>query len=225
MGRIRVAIDGPAGAGKSTLARLLAELLGYTYIDTGAMYRALTLLVLRNNTDWENEIGIMKLFENHSIEQLGTKTLLDGKDISLNIREKSVSNAVSIVCRHKSVRARMVELQRKAAEKSGIVMDGRDIGTVVLPDAELKIFLVASTEERAQRRKKELDEMGKPMALEAVRDNILDRDKLDSSREIAPLKKADDAVLIDNTNLSIEAEMEVIKKLVREKEREHNGEK
>lgn len=221
MKRIKVAIDGPAGAGKSTAARMLAEKIGYRYIDTGAMYRALTLLVLRKNIAWEDEEGIISLFESHMVKQMGEKTLLDGEDISREIRTNKVSRAVSIVCRHSKVREKMVILQRELAEGGGIVMDGRDIGTVVLPDAQIKIFLTASADERAKRRMHDLEVIGKPLPLDEVRQNIINRDRLDSTRKIAPLKQADDAIVVDTTYLPIDDEIELLVRIVREKEMEY----
>lgn len=225
MGKIKVAIDGPAGAGKSTAARLLAEKAGYHYIDTGAMYRALTLLVLRKGIKWDDETNILTIFEEHKIRQEGAKTYIDDEDVSAEIRTNQVSRVVSIVCRHPRVREKMVELQRELALGGGIVMDGRDIGTVVLPNAELKIFLTASEQARAARREKDLLKMGKPLPFNEVLQNIKNRDRLDSTREIAPLKQAEDAVVIDNTNLPIEEEIDILLKMVREKENEHDGNK
>ncbi len=223
MGRILIAIDGPAGAGKSTAARLLAERLGYTYIDTGAMYRALTLLVIRNNIHWENEKKIIPLFEKQKITQKGEKTFIDDENVSTEIRTNRVSRAVSIVCRHPEVRKRMVELQRELAQSAGIVMDGRDIGTVVLRNAELKLFLTASEEARAKRRMKDLEALGKPLPLAEVQQNIRNRDRLDSTRKIAPLKQADDAIVVDNTDLPIDEEIEMLVRMAKDKEIEHNG--
>ena len=224
MGKIRVAIDGPAGAGKSTAAKLLAERLGYRYIDTGAMYRALALLALEHDVDWEDEDGLVALLDRHKIEQNGRITRIDGRDVSTEIRTNRVSRAVSVVCRHPKVRKRLVALQRELAKGGGVVMDGRDIGTVVMPDAELKIFLTASLEVRAKRRMKDLERMGKPLPFEEVMANIRHRDKLDSTRKVAPLRKAPDAVVIDNSDLPIEEEIDILENMVRQKEREKNGE-
>ncbi len=223
MGKIKVAIDGPAGAGKSTAAKLLAKRLGYRYIDTGAMYRALSLLALEHGVDWNDEESLAALLDKHKIEQNGETTLIDGRDVSTQIRTNEVSRAVSVVCRHRKVREKLVALQRQMAEGGGVVMDGRDIGTVVMPDAELKIFLTASLEVRAKRRMKDLERMGKPLPYEEVLANIKYRDKLDSTREIAPLRKAPDAVVIDNSDLPIEEELDILEDLVRQKEREKNG--
>ena len=218
MRKIKVAIDGPAGAGKSTAAKMLAEYVHYKYIDTGAMYRALTLLALEHNIDWNDEPALAKLFDEHNIDQNGVTTLIDGIDIGIDIRTNRVSRAVSIVCRHSQVRERMVKLQRELAQVGGIVMDGRDIGTVVLLDAELKIFLTASLEKRAERRMRDLIKMGKPIPFDEVLSNIEYRDKLDSTRKIAPLKQADDAIVIDNSELPIDEEIDIFVELVREKE-------
>jgi len=214
---IQVSIDGPAGAGKSTAARLLAKRLGFNYVNTGAMYRALTLLALQYIVDWEDEDSLVMLFERHNIDQRGTKTFIDNKDVSLEIRSNKVSRAVSIICRHRGVRERMVKLQRRIAEKGSIVMDGRDIGTVVLPNADVKIFLTASVEKRAKRRLEDLRELGKPLPYDDVLENILRRDKIDSTRKIAPLIMADDAILVDNTDIPIDEEINFLEKLVREK--------
>ncbi|RKZ34990.1 (d)CMP kinase [bacterium] len=217
MRKIKIAIDGPAGAGKSTAARLLAKRIDYVYIDTGAMYRALTLLALKHNIGWDDENNLVALFEQHKIDQYGSTTLIDGIDVSDEIRTNKVSRAVSEVCRHRDVRQKMVKLQRQMAQQGGVVMDGRDIGTVVLPDAELKIFLTASLEVRAKRRMDELRQMGKPIPFSEVLANIKQRDKMDSTRKIAPLRKADDAVVIDNSFLPIYEEIDILETMAREK--------
>ncbi|MCD6417896.1 (d)CMP kinase [bacterium] len=225
MGKILIAIDGPAGAGKSTAARLLAEKLGYRYIDTGAMYRALALIVLRNGINWEDEDKIVALFDRHRIVQEGKTTKIDDEDVSREIRTNRVSRAVSVVCRHRRVREKMVELQRKLAGTGGTVMDGRDIGTVVLKNAQLKIFLTASEQERARRRLKDLELLGKPLPFDEVLQNIKNRDRLDSTRKIAPLKQAEDAIVVDNTDIPIDEEIQMLVEMAREAERNHNGEK
>lgn len=222
MGRIKVAIDGPAGAGKSTIARLLAKSVGYRYVDTGAMYRASTLIVLRNGIDPEDELKIWTVLDNHKIIQDGERTFIDDEDVSIEIRAKEINDFVSIVCRHRSVRDRMVANQREIAKSGGVIMDGRDIGTVVLPDAELKIFLIASPHERARRRLLDMQKLGIIQSFDEVLENILSRDRLDSTREFAPLCKADDAIVIDNTDMSIGDELDLMKNLVREKEQNRN---
>lgn len=214
---IRIAIDGPAGAGKSTAARLLAERLGYKYIDSGAMYRAVTLLALRFDVGWEDEKKLAMLIDKHNICQNGLITTIDGEDVSLAIRSKQVSEAVSVVCKHPLVRKKLVEMQRNLAKDGAVVMEGRDIGTVVLPDAELKFFIVADQEERARRRLKEMVALGKDVTFTEVLENIKLRDLLDSSRAVAPLRQASDAILVDNTRMSIDFEIDIMEKIARRK--------
>ena len=214
---IRIAIDGPAGAGKSTAARLLAERLGYKYIDSGAMYRAVTLLALRFDVGWEDEKKLAMLIDKHNICQNGLITTIDGEDVSLAIRSKQVSEAVSVVCKHPLVRKKLVEMQRNLAKDGAVVMEGRDIGTVVLPDAELKFFIVADQEERARRRLKEMVTLGKNVTFTEVLENIKLRDLLDSSRAVAPLRQASDAILVDNTRMPIDFEINIMEKIARKK--------
>lgn len=218
---IRIAIDGPAAAGKSTVAKWVARLLSYVYIDTGAMYRALTLKVLENRLDPENESAVTELLKSTKIELIpngSTQTVkLDGKDVSESIRTKEISNRVSLVAQHKQVREEMVKRQRALAENGGIVMDGRDIGTNVLPHAEVKIFLSASVETRAKRRHLENQKKGLPSDLEQMKADIALRDKRDSERETAPLTKAKDALEINTTNLTIEQVVEKIMGIVHER--------
>ena len=214
---IRIAIDGPAGAGKSTAARLLAERLGYKYIDSGAMYRAVTLLALRFDVGWEDEKKLAMLIDKHNICQNGLITTIDGEDVSLAIRSKQVSEAVSVVCKHPLVRKKLVEMQRNLAKDGAVVMEGRDIGTVVLPDAELKFFIIADQEERARRRLKEMVALGKNVTFTEVLENIKLRDLLDSSRAVAPLRQASDAILVDNTRMPIDFEIDIMEKIARRK--------
>jgi CMP/dCMP kinase len=206
--KISIAIDGPAAAGKSTVAKLVAEKLSYIYIDTGAMYRALTLKALTKDVNLENAMELYTLLTQTQIqlvpEKGGQFVYLDGNDVTHKIRSQEVTNSVSIVSKHQSVREEMVSRQQRLAAGGGVVMDGRDIGTHVLPQAEVKVFLVASVEERAVRRHTENLEKGYPSDLQQLKEEIEKRDKLDSEREVAPLKKASDAVLIDTTALSIE---------------------
>ena len=206
--KISIAIDGPAAAGKSTVAKLVAEKLSYIYIDTGAMYRALTLKALTKDVNLENAMELYTLLTQTQIqlvpEKGGQFVYLDGNDVTDKIRSQEVTNSVSIVSKHQSVREEMVSRQQRLAAGGGVVMDGRDIGTHVLPQAEVKVFLVASVEERAVRRHTENLEKGYPSDLQQLKEEIEKRDKLDSEREVAPLKKASDAVLIDTTALSIE---------------------
>ena len=206
--KISIAIDGPAAAGKSTVAKLVAEKLFFIYIDTGAMYRALTLKALTKDVNLENAMELYTLLTQTQIqlvpEKGGQFVYLDGSDVTDKIRSQEVTNSVSIVSKHQSVREEMVSRQQRLAEGGGVVMDGRDIGTHVLPQAEVKVFLVASVEERAVRRHTENLEKGYSSDLQQLKEEIEKRDKLDSEREVAPLKKASDAKLIDTTALSIE---------------------
>lgn len=205
--KISIAIDGPAAAGKSTVAKIVAEKLSYIYIDTGAMYRALTFKAIQQNIDLQDETALLDTLNNTTITLLpgekGQLVLLDDKDVTTDIRTSKVTNSVSFLAKHPLVRKEMVSRQQLFAENGGVVMDGRDIGTHVLPNAEVKVFLLASVEERALRRHTENVEKGFPSALEKLKEEIALRDKLDSEREAAPLKKADDAVEIDTTSLSI----------------------
>ena len=209
-----VAVDGPAGAGKSTISKLVAAQLGLTYIDTGAMYRAVALKVLEKELPLTEE-GIIEAARDVEIDQQSvdglTKTYLDGRDVSTEIRTPEVSKIVSPVAKVGFVRQRLTELQRKMATRGGVIMDGRDIGTVVLPNADVKIFLTASVTERARRRFEELKAKGFDVNLSEIEKDIATRDKIDSEREIAPLKQADDAILIDSTGLTIE---EVTNKMI-----------
>ncbi|AAP25455.1 MULTISPECIES: (d)CMP kinase [Bacillus] len=213
--RISIAIDGPAAAGKSTVAKVVAKKLSYVYIDTGAMYRTITYAALEQKVDIENEEQLMEVVKNVKIEfQQGENTqlvFLNGQDVSEVIRTPEVTNRVSIVAKHRLVREEMVRRQQELAEKGGVVMDGRDIGTHVLPDAEVKIFMLASVEERAERRHLENMNKGFDSNLEQLKEEIAQRDKLDSEREVSPLKKADDALELDTTSLSIE---EVVQKIM-----------
>ncbi|PEB52646.1 cytidylate kinase [Bacillus pseudomycoides] len=213
--RISIAIDGPAAAGKSTVAKVVAKELSYVYIDTGAMYRTLTYAALEQNVDIENEEKLMDVLKNVHIEfQQGENTqlvFLNGQDVSEVIRTPDVTNRVSIVAKHRLVREEMVRRQQELAAKGGVVMDGRDIGTHVLPNAEVKIFMLASVEERAERRHLENMKKGFASSLEQLKKEIAQRDKLDSEREVSPLKKADDALELDTTSLSIE---EVVQKIM-----------
>ncbi|MCM3571685.1 MULTISPECIES: (d)CMP kinase [Mesobacillus] len=206
--RISIAIDGPAAAGKSTVAKIVAEKLTYIYIDTGAMYRALTYKALNKGAGLDSEAELIDILNDTSIElmpgETGQKVLLDGIEVTNEIRSADVTNQVSYVAVHELVRKEMVKRQQEFAVDGGVVMDGRDIGTHVLPNAEVKVFLLASVEERAQRRHAENIQKGFPSDLEKLKEEIAARDKIDSEREVAPLKKADDAVEIDTTSLSIQ---------------------
>lgn len=219
--RISIAIDGPAAAGKSTVAKIVAEKLTYVYIDTGAMYRALTYKALQKGARLDHEAQLIDILNNTLIElqpgEMGQKVLLDGVEVTNDIRSSEVTNQVSYVAVHELVRKEMVKRQQDFARDGGVVMDGRDIGTHVLPNAEVKVFLLASVEERAQRRHAENIQKGFPSDLEKLKEEIAARDKIDSEREVAPLKKADDAVEIDTTSLTIADVVEKIMGLALER--------
>jgi CMP/dCMP kinase len=219
--KISIAIDGPAAAGKSTVAKIIAQKLSYIYIDTGAMYRALTWKALQNQVDIESEEQLNELLVKTTIKLIKDgkqqKVYVDGNDVSNDVRMPDVTNNVSIVSKHKLVRNEMVKRQQGLAREGGVVMDGRDIGTHVLPDAEVKIFLLASVEERANRRYQENQRKGIPTDYDQLKLEISRRDKLDSEREVAPLKKAEDAVEIDTTSLSIEQVADRIMTIVHER--------
>ncbi len=219
--KISIAIDGPAAAGKSTVAKIVAEKLNFIYIDTGAMYRALTYKAIRKEVSIEDEQRLLSILQDSVIELLpannGQLIILDGIDVTNEIRTSEVTNSVSIVSKHKLVRQEMTRRQKGFADNGGVVMDGRDIGTHVLPNAEVKVFLLASVEERAIRRHKENEQKGFPSDLEQIKTDIAIRDKIDSEREVAPLKKAEDAIEIDTTALSIGQVVEVIMNLANER--------
>ncbi|MEM5018122.1 (d)CMP kinase [Metabacillus indicus] len=218
---ISIAIDGPAAAGKSTVAKILAEDYSYLYIDTGAMYRALTYMVLKKNEDLEDEAAVKEILSDAHIElvpsESGQLVFVNGENVTEQIRSHEVTNSVSIAAKHASVREEMVKRQQDMAVNGRVVMDGRDIGTHVLPNAEVKIFLRASVTERAKRRHEENLSKGFTSDLAQLELEIERRDKLDSEREVAPLKKAEDAVEIDTTSLSIQGVVDEIKKIVQER--------
>ena len=203
-----IAIDGPAGSGKSTIAKLVAKDMGLVYLDTGAMYRIVTLKALNEGilgNDGLNELEkIKKLLDNLNIDIRENGFYLDDVDVSEEIRKPVVSENVSDVAAIREVREKMVDLQRKFSESKNVILDGRDIGTVVFPNADLKIFLVADAKERAKRRYRELIEKGENVEIEEIYENILKRDKIDSTRKERPLKKGKDAVEVDTTSKSIE---------------------
>lgn len=208
MHKIIIAIDGHSSCGKSTLARSLAQRLGYTYIDSGAMYRAVTLYLLRHGISaTERERIDAVLPKLHLSFNEKNEMLLNGENVEHEIRQMKVSNYVSEVAAVPEVRRAMVKQQQEMGRQRGIVMDGRDIGTVVFPDAELKIFLTASSQTRAQRRYEELQQKGYPSTIAEVEKNLAHRDHIDSTREDSPLKQAADAIIIDNTKLSREAQL------------------
>jgi cytidylate kinase len=212
--RLIIAIDGPAGSGKSTTARLLAKRLGYTYLDTGAFYRALTLKVLESGVSPENGAAVLRLAETTKIDlqpqQEKNRVFLDGRDVTKAIRAPRVTNAIAPISENPHVRAMMVELQRAAGRKGGVVIEGRDIGTVVFPDADLKIFMQASLEERTRRRQEELAAEGIVRDYETLREEIAQRDLKDAQRKVAPLLRAPDAILLDNTKMTIAQQIEFI---------------
>ncbi|WP_321384168.1 (d)CMP kinase [uncultured Enterococcus sp.] len=221
MKKISIAIDGPASSGKSTVAKILAEKMNYIYCDTGAMYRAVTYLAISSKTDLEDGAAICALLSKHSIsfkqQSDGQLVFVDEEDVTEAIRQQDVTNSVSIVAAHGEVREKLVELQQTIGKKGGIVMDGRDIGTTVLPDAEVKIFLVASVEERAERRYKENISKGIETDFETLKKEIERRDHIDSTREVSPLVQAADAVRIDTTGMTISEVVEAIEAVISEK--------
>ena len=213
-----VAIDGPAGAGKSTVARLVAEKLGYIYINTGAMYRAVTWKALQEGINLNDEEALVSLAKRSCISfaDRGSRVILDGLDITPQTRTPEVDRNISTVVKFPHLREIMVEQQRQLGLKNSIVSEGRDLTTVVFPNAEVKIYLDASIDERARRRQIELIEKGYNLSLEQVRTDTARRDELDKTREHSPLKIADDAIVIDTTNLSIEQVVETILNIVKQ---------
>lgn len=200
---MNIAIDGPAGAGKSTVAKILAKKLNYNYIDTGAMYRALTLKAIQEGIDFENRDSLVNVLQKSKIEIIRDTVFLDGNDVTNAIRTPEVDEKVSITAAVPEIREEMVNLQRKMARNTNVIMDGRDIGTVVLPDATYKFFITASIEERAKRRFKELAEKNYGVNYEYILNEISKRDELDTNRKVSPLKKADDAITVDTNSKTI----------------------
>lgn len=215
---INIAIDGPAGAGKSTVAKLVAKKLGLKYIDTGAMYRALTLKALQSGTDLADEKALGDLASNVKISiytgRECVRVVMDGKDVTEEIRAPCVSRNVSAVARVPAVRRRMVKMQKQMAKAGGVVMEGRDVGTFVLPEAEKKIFLTASVQERARRRWIELKKQGFDVSLDELAEEIAMRDRIDSTRKVAPLVPAPDAVIIDCSCMDVEEVVNLIVDMV-----------
>jgi cytidylate kinase len=214
--KMNIAIDGPASAGKSTIAKKVAEKLGYIYLDTGAMYRTLTYAAISNGSDLHDEEALHKLLQGIRItfstaENEMQRVFLNEEDVTESIRSEEVTQNVSLVSSFAKVREEMVGRQKSIARSGGVVMDGRDIGTVVLPDAEVKIFMTATAEERALRRYKENMAKGMTTSLEELTEDMKRRDHLDSTRTISPLKKADDAIVLDSTHLEID---EVVKRIL-----------
>lgn len=224
MKRINIALDGHSSCGKSTMAKVLAKRIGYTYIDTGAMYRGVTLFSIQNNL-WDGDKPLVdEIVRRLDDITLRFKTdgganrlLLNGKDVEDQIRGMEVSNKVSPISTIAEVRAFLVKQQQEMATEKGVVMDGRDIGTVVLPDAELKVFVTASAKVRAQRRYDELRALGKEVTYDEVYQNVVTRDRIDSTREASPLKQAEDAVLLDNSDLTRDQQNEILYRMFVEK--------
>lgn len=223
MKKIIIAIDGNSGCGKSSTAKVIAKELQYIYIDTGAMYRAVTLFFIKNDIDLKNEADVAGALKQIDISfeynpaTASNETYLNGKNVEYDIRQMNVSNLVSPVSEISAVRKKLVEQQRRMGQAKGLVMDGRDIGTVVFPEAELKIFMTASLEVRAERRRLELQEKGTEVNINDIIENLSNRDRIDSSREDSPLRKAEDAIVIDTSNLTFDEQVNKILVLVSEK--------
>lgn len=215
-----VAIDGPAGSGKGTITKLVGERLGFINIDTGATFRCVALNMLQEGIGIEEEEKIKELLNHIDINMKESgEVFLNGEEVTKKIRENDVNNFVSPVSVIKIVRDKLLEIQRKIAQGKNVIMEGRDIGTVVFPNANVKIYLDATPEERAKRRVKQNQEKGIETSYDDVLKNIIDRDRRDSTREVAPLKRAEDAIYIDSTNMEIEEVVEEIIKIVEEKQK------
>lgn len=216
---ISIAIDGPSGAGKSTIAKAVSKKLGFIYVDTGALYRSIGLYVLNKGKDTANREEVAALLPEISVKiryvDGAQHVYLNEKDVSDDIRRPPVSMAASNVSAHPEVREFLLNLQRQFAEENNVVMDGRDIGTVVLPNADIKIFLTASSEERARRRYNELIEKGEQVEFDKIHEEIKQRDYNDSHRAIAPLKQADDAILVDTTECTLEESIDKLETVIR----------
>lgn len=219
---VSIAIDGPAGAGKSTIAKLLAKKMNFIYVDTGAMYRAMAVYFSKNGINSDNEEAINEVVKNVDIKieyKDGTQqVILNGENVTGFLRTEQTGKMASKTSKYAAVRSKLVELQRKLAASENVIMDGRDIGTTVLPDAFVKIYLTASVEERAKRRFEELRLKGEECDFEVIKKDIADRDYQDMHRAISPLKKADDAVEVDTTGLEIEDSVEAIERVIKEKQ-------
>ena len=214
---LRVAIDGPGGTGKSTIAKAVAVRFGLEYIDTGAMYRALGLKALRNDVPAEDENAVKAMLADTVIDFAGGKTMLDGEDVSGLIRTNEISMAASNISKLAIVRAKVDEVSRFLASTKDVVMEGRDIGSTVIPDAEVKIFMTAAPEVRAKRRYDQLREAGKEADYDKIYNEIQQRDYQDSHREVSPLRQADDAVFLDTSDMSIEENIDAVADIIAEK--------
>ncbi len=214
---MQIAIDGPAGAGKSTIARLVAQLFDFTYIDTGAMYRAITLKAMQLNVELNDE-DAFDFLDQTSFDYKDGVLFMDGRDVSKEIRSREVSNNVSLVSSHRKVRRILVDRQRRIAANKSVVMDGRDIGYNVLPDADFKFYLTANVETRAKRRFLENAQNGIHIPLEDLKKEIIARDDFDTNRAVTPLKPADDAIIIDTSDMPIEDVVKSIEAIVREED-------
>ncbi len=213
---ISIAIDGPSGAGKSTIAKIVAERLSFEYIDTGAMYRALTLKVLNENLDPSSKGDVLKVLKDTHIDFKDNHIYLDGENVDQAIRQNIINKNVSYIAKIPEVREDLVSMQRELARTKSVIMDGRDIGTVVLADADYKIFITASIDERSRRRFKELQDKGdKDISFDQVKEEMIRRDEIDSNREHSPLRQAKDAYLLDNTDKDIEECVEEIISIVK----------
>lgn len=219
--KIAVAVDGPAGAGKSSISKIVAKKLGYLYIDTGAMYRSVTWAVLHNHIDVNNQKAVEALLPELDLTMEASddscKVFIAGQDVTDFIRTPQVNNAVSIVASYKGVRQYLVERQRLMAEAGGVILDGRDIGSVVLPNAELKIYLTASVEARAMRRYLEVKGTVNEQILEDIKDSVMQRDDMDKNRKESPLIQVEDAVLVDSSEMTFDETVEHILHLVQER--------
>lgn len=219
--KIAVAVDGPAGAGKSSISKIVAKKLGYLYIDTGAMYRSVTWAVLHNHIDVNNQKAVEALLPELDLTMKASddscKVFIAGRDVTDFIRTPQVNNAVSIVASYKGVRQYLVERQRIMAEAGGVILDGRDIASVVLPNAELKIYLTASVEARAMRRYLEVKGTSNGQTLEDIKDSVMQRDDMDKNRKESPLIQVEDAVLVDSSDMTFDETVEYILHLVQER--------
>ena len=221
MKKISIALDGPSAAGKSTIAKIVAKKLDYVYIDTGAMYRCVGYYCLENNVDLHDENAVTQALDNIKIEMnSANQVFLNQEDVSAKIRHDRISMAASVVSTYQEVRNFLVLQQRQMASQGGVILDGRDIGTVVLPDAQLKIYQVASSKTRAKRRYLENLQRGLEADLDTIQKEIEQRDYQDMHRKISPLKKADDAIEIDTSDLSLEEVVDTVMELVIQKQKE-----